>query len=289
MSFKSKAKELFLESYLLTEGRTQPISKTEAREIFKSKIQPEFSSGTVPEIYRGVDKDIDYGWIEPSNYTRQSAHTKNYYTLILDNSERWSKYPDRSKSIVCTGSRKKAKDHGDVFRVFPLPGSKIGVCPTRDIWGSFWKVQENLNFYNLSDFNEVLLLVFTLFGASSASDHLSETWPDFKRDVNKISQSEAFLSGKISSDLFEDWKKVYFPIDSWKRKQMKYFMDYYSEGNFNTFFQMLEDLFDPEDNKFELRRFEPNTSFGGEVWTDGDSLMVRESEQDFVKQNRYID
>lgn len=120
---------------IISEGRTKKLSKRKLIDLYKEKVGIE--PHKLPSIYRGKKSKTKYGFIKPAEFERSSAYTLNYYTLIIDNSEPWSNYPERSKSLVCTTSKTKASDYGSVYRVVPFPGAEIGVTPEIDIWDSF--------------------------------------------------------------------------------------------------------------------------------------------------------
>jgi hypothetical protein len=93
-------------------------------------------------IYKGSD---NYG-TEPGVFYRDptahaqpriSANTQNYTTLWVDGDPRWSKFPPRSRSLICTTYADTAASFGDVAVVIPLQDTKIGVCPEQDFWDSF--------------------------------------------------------------------------------------------------------------------------------------------------------
>ena len=122
--------------------RGKTISKIKAEELLNTKHSKAFNSKT--PIYRGVHGYGDYVYIDPSKAKspRVSANTYNYYTLIMDNSNVWKKYPKRSHSLICSTDERYASDFGDgeTYSIFPQNNASIGVCPGSDIWGAgFYK------------------------------------------------------------------------------------------------------------------------------------------------------
>lgn len=66
---------------------------------------------------------------------RKSVNTLNYYTLWMNNSPEWSKFPKRS--VICTNSYDYASGYGKVFFILPENNSDIGIVPKDDIWNAF--------------------------------------------------------------------------------------------------------------------------------------------------------
>ena len=115
------------------EKRGNDITREQAIELVSNEHKDAFNAQVA--IYRGVHGYGDYAFIDPSksNRPRVSANTGNHYTLIMDNSSSWKSYPKRSKSLICSTDEGYAIDFGKTYRVYPINGGKIGVCPYRDI------------------------------------------------------------------------------------------------------------------------------------------------------------
>jgi hypothetical protein len=64
------------------------------------------------QIYRGMPTVASsYLLYMPSEYTRESKNTYNVYTLLIDTFPSWSKFPKRSKSLICTEDLSKASGY----------------------------------------------------------------------------------------------------------------------------------------------------------------------------------
>lgn len=74
---------------------------------------------------------------DSNNFTRSAANTANWYALWIDNSRKWSDFPKRTKSYICTNSYSTADGYGDVHVVIPLNNAHIGVVPSDDMWFGF--------------------------------------------------------------------------------------------------------------------------------------------------------
>ena len=101
-------------------------------------------------LYRGfnINYPTDYGFkVDPSQRERKSRSGYNYHTLLMDNLPEWSRFPKRSKSLICSTDQATAAGfaHSN-FIVFPYDGAKFGICPKRDLQYSFKK------FSSLADF-----------------------------------------------------------------------------------------------------------------------------------------
>jgi hypothetical protein len=88
-------------------------------------------------IYRGISGAPDIFIYDPKTRTRKSLKIPNYYTLLIDNSPYWKKYPKRSKSVICTTDSDSSSYFGARYIVIPLEDKKWGVCPKHDIWACF--------------------------------------------------------------------------------------------------------------------------------------------------------
>jgi len=121
---------------------------------FNSLFNKEYSQAkNANEIFRGMRYCGDLVLTHPSK--RISQNTSNVYTrLMSDILPSWSEYPKRSESFICSTSKCSASSYGSyIYQLFPLNNTKIGVCPTLDIWLSF-----NIpNSDNLDEFNNSLI------------------------------------------------------------------------------------------------------------------------------------
>jgi len=236
------------------------------------RIAPQFSnaltSGTV--ITRTIARlkpSVIYYSIDPKSGTRASQNTGNYYTLIMDNSTMWKKYPKRSKSVVCSINGQCGSKFP--YRVFPKNGSKIGVCKENDLWFSFRKSFD----MTLDLMNNTLEILFNL-----ASEKVTE-------DV-QISYDKSLPVIKNACKRFDKW----FENIKYDKKELEKIIDqdryssYYSDkaldvlsGYNGDLYTLIETKLSPEKNGFKLITTS-NLNVGGakkEMWTDGECLMVR--------------
>lgn len=251
---------------ILFEGRTEPISKQKAVNIFHDQIG--LRPSRLPGIYRGLNSDFKYGFIEPANFTRESANTSNHYTLLIDNSENWSEYPKRSESVVCTTSRERAIMYGDPYLIFPLPGAEIGVCSDVDIWDSFPYLQRKIGFDNLDSLNNTFMYLAEL---CFEKGNLSENWPELRDELEKIPDCERFNEIYQTGEVRKNFPQYV------KSRLIELARTYYP--NYTNFYEMIKDLLDPQKNNFELEELKAGLTLPSnrEVWTDSPCLLVAES------------
>lgn len=263
-------------SNFLFEGRTEKISEIEAKRKLKTHIKEFGSLENAPQIFRGKSSAPDYGFIQPSNYIRKSAYTDNYYTLIIDNSDRWSDFPKRSKSIVCTTSSTRAGAYGEVLNVFPEIGSKIGVCPDKDVWISFSLLDEKLNIKRANEFNTFLnyLYDWAVWDLRDIKSLEQENFSRFKKQINDIGESKRFQNFYQKGKFGLKGNQLPSHIKN-EIKEAAYLF----YPNYTSFFEFIDDLLDPHKNGFEIKKYNKNLSLpdNKEVWMSSDSVLIKQS------------
>lgn len=93
-------------------------------------------------IWRGSrTTSTQYFLADPSTGTRKSQNAPNYYTVIMDNSPHFQKFPKRSKSLICSTDRDRALQYArsnySLYLMVPYNGVNVGVCRYDDIWESY--------------------------------------------------------------------------------------------------------------------------------------------------------
>ena len=243
--------------HYLTEGRrskkillpeTMYELKTNCKQAVKS-----YNKGDV--IYRGVSSTLDYLKVNPKYIIpRTSANTKNYYTLLNDNSPEWKDYPKRSESIICTTDINYANNYGEnVYAVFPYDGSKIGICSKKDYWFSFDKVNK-LHITNMNRFNASLFYLF-----DQVDIKLSDS------DYNDIQKSF-----KLFDKQFKDDKKS---IDNLIKDNGFGILNNYNKHK--DLMKTIQEVLKPKENGFKVITIGEDIPSGNhEVWTDGMSILI---------------
>lgn len=139
-------------------------------------------------LYRGINiskYDSDYLFIDGNKgKARKSAHTKNYYTLLLDNNFVKNGFPLRSNSTICTTSKNIAKDYasqndddgkvGKAFVILPYKNNKFGVTEKDDIWRSTVEI---------GDFEFEIHMWNDVFKALKLSD---KSYDQFMNDLKEL-------------------------------------------------------------------------------------------------------
>ena len=237
----------------INEGRSKSISLEQAMETIRENCKDFLKKGSI--LYRGVDDSNDAALIiSPANFERKSRNTTNHYTLLMDNLPAWKSYPKRSKSIICATDIEYASNMGYAYRVYMFDGSKIGVCPTNDLWGSFTLDTESLEFFN----DSIGIMIDKFDTGAKESDIV--TYNDLLQLFNK----------------FDDYKSD-FEID--RHMFPSYFSFTLFEPYFNTdvkFIDFVKEILDPERHKFKLQNTRTFRNIKErEVWTDGTSILLR--------------
>lgn len=259
-----KFRKLFEGDFPLKEGRSQGLSFDKTYRLFLENCT-EYRA-FLTQIFRGVNGfNSNYGVVKPKQAAkrRQSAHTKNYYTLIIDNSEYWSEYPDRGESIVCTTDPKMAGNYGTLYLVIPYDGANLGVAPKVDIWQSFDQHLEHFN--NMLE--EIIFEAYKYWDKSfSEKDIPQKDYQKFKNYILKVDRTLKNLEKD-----YQGYSQLRY------EKHTKDFVTRYLEMDFDNLYEYLEWFFKPERNGFERMNYNSNFSISRrqEIWTDSPSLLIK--------------
>jgi len=260
----------------LTEGRSRELSDREFERIIGDydKALRAFVLDEVG-IYRGVMKTSirgNTGIVDPSKSTRKSAYTSNYYTLIMSETEKWSKYPARSKSIVASSGINKASgyaDTGKLFFVLPHNNAKIAVASGEDIWNSFKHVFGNIQ-YPLGGFNDLLDILFRRVGIKNSPDNtLNELKNSCEVLDKEISRLEEIIGEKLSSKTSDKYGVLLNVMDYvilWSITFGKMYK--------GSTYDMLLRIFDPQKAGIKLVKSGQSIPNNREVWTDSKCLLI---------------
>lgn len=213
--------------------------------------------------------------IDPKKYTRKSRSNKNYYTYIMEHSERWKDYPKRSKSLIC--SLTSPLWVYELYRVIPFDGAKFGVCSKHDIWYSFNSFQHNILPF-LSNLNDLNTFYFD-------SDLTDESYDSFKKRIDEI--GEKIKSEKSFKDDIEQEKIITRKLMNTGNQHL--FVDFFKEikeyyDNGKTIHDYFDDVLDPIENDFKLldykevvnigEKLDSRLELGREIWTDSKCILV---------------
>lgn len=228
----------------LTEGRSKPLTREDVTDLLRKECSDSleaYKNGYT--IFRALDNNNPFLITSPKGDRISAFSEGNYYTLWINNSELWNKFPKRS--IICA-SGKRASNHGadSVFHVFPFNGAKIGVCPEDDIWDSF-KELRNMKI----DANTLNKILNNLVGK-----HLD--WREFKEK-----------SKTLYPDQIDDMNLSVFD----KRFLINW------DSTEDNLYDYLTDLLDPKHNDFNLkstRNYDITWNDDKEVWTDEKCVLL---------------
>jgi len=243
-------------------------------------------------IYRSIQESRDFILVKRREL-RQSAYSKNYYTLLINNLETWSKYPKRQH--ICYNNN--ISFNFELYRVIPFNGAKVGVCIGDDIQAPFLEntditkemIGDDIeSFINLTRFiGNFDYKLSRLYELPQGTFSVSEIdWYQFKEDIKKV--HEYLLNNKI------DWDKK-STDETTKKLYIEEFNKLIKYSDINE----LERLIKPEPLSFEVYDYKdyakteldgPKISLHGyhkpvrEIWLDSDILLINEKIYDeFIK------
>jgi hypothetical protein len=245
--------------HYLNENRSISIDRQTFLNALKTNCSHfiEYYKRTGDGLFRATSNSDDYLYIKPSNHIRKSVGVKNYYTWLIDNSNEWVSYPKRSQSVIFINDYSIADTYSSsVYYVIPYNGSKIGICPSEDIWESFDKF--DLTYF--IDFIDSLLLSLKKISTKNVNLNI-HNYKDLINSFNIIEENQEYLF------------KIYKKFNYTKYRMYQEYLD--SNMTFNDY---IHKCFDPQLNKFKLINTNslnniPNSS-RREMWTDGECLLL---------------
>ena len=255
----------FKEFLLEDKGRSQEISSKQAIQWLRTNAKSCFKYDA-PFVLRGVgNASSDFLFVSPSQHQRQSANTTNEYTTFIDNDPSWSKFPKRSKSIIC-GTRENLsymRDFGEIHMVFPKDRAKFGVCSDFDFWTSFKYMRKVLGTtFSMDDLNSAIRDLSAGYGEYGKSQKGSQIKiPKNNTDYNLLLKAFDQITSFLRNEAHKVLKNTYKDVSSGEK----------------TFEEFYRDLIDPEKNDFKLMTYGQlkNISTSRELWTDSDCVLVK--------------
>ena len=225
----------------------------------------------------------DFSQVSPSKFTRRSRNTANYYTLINDNSPAWKEYPKRSKSIVCTTDYNTAYFYGYSYVVFPYDYTKIGKCIRADYWWSFPFLKKITNIDNLVEINDAFSLIFNRKDIKEYVGNIEsvQTYSDLRKIFEQFDTYVKENDKRLIKKMRQKSKNngLYFS-NNYYSPTIEYLKNYspllIKYDKFMNMEKYLQYLLDPKRNKFELIKITDTISGDHEVWTDADSVLIKE-------------
>lgn len=249
----------------LTEGRSKDIKKEEFERLLTTRYRhsaESFINNKNGAIFRGIfDANFRYALTNPlSGAPRTSANTTNEYTLFVDNHPSWKQYPKRSRSIIASSDIDATENFGNPYIVFPMNGTKIGMCSSSDFWGSFDYMEKTINFYAMDDFNNSLAPMLSWVTGNRRN---TKNWATMSKAMSEFDKNLDRLGWDTT---FED---IYGSNRNWRNERDKW--KYAWKGSLMA---TIADVLDPSKNDFELKTagntFDPDV----ELWIGGPSLLI---------------
>lgn len=217
----------------LNEERTQQITEEQFNTLYDKHCSHFHSNGG--EIYRGLQTILKYGFIDPTKFTRRSANTKNYYTILFDELlPSWNGWPNRSKSIICASDMEITAGYGEPFNVYPYNNSKIGVCSQDDIWLSFEKGFD----YGLDDFNTSLNYI-SMYANQKELKETKQGIVELCKTIDEMNDNDELDKMIESLKKLSDYVSVKL-IEKYLKYRNKHFIDF------------LDIMFNPIKNGFKM-------------------------------------
>lgn len=208
-------------------------------------------------IFRGMSGSKDFMIVDYSKGERVSQNTDNFYTVILDNSPHFKKYPKRSKSMICSNSIAYSENYtgySGPYAIVPFDGTQIAVCPSIDIWNTpikkstvFSKSNEKQELIDYSDF-------FTKNGISSDRNNFNKIKEKLRQKI-KNPDFRAMFKHKNIDEIIDDIFNDLHP-DTLNFRLM-------SIPEFSNTFKNSVDLFKTHDDR------------SNECWVSGPCVAIR--------------
>jgi len=242
---------------MISEKEFNTLAETQYSDAFNIYIK------TKQAIYRG-DAQVDYLYakiIEPDKIERVSAFTYNYYTWMINYHPAWSEYPKRS--IICSTAKQGSESYGTLYRIYPQNGTKIGICPSSDIWDSFNSFLKGHSI--VYKFTDVFYNLFMIFKLPSYHSTVEKFKADLDILLHHYGNSVAnfineILSLGINVSIIDFWIKVFEKV----YKERISLWDYL--GNV---------LLNPDKNNFRIISEESKVNKVREVWFNSSCIMEK--------------
>lgn len=120
-----------------------------------------------------------------ANRLSTSAQFNNYISIIVDNSEKWKKYPKRTGAIMFSDSLMGANIYGDtLYYILPRNDANIGICPRSDFWNAFvFKKSDIYSNITVHSINRFLQYFSSLIFKRNID---KSSYSKFKDDIDEI-------------------------------------------------------------------------------------------------------
>lgn len=130
----------------------------------------------------------DYFILDTDGMHRDSKATNNFYQMCMDNDAELSKFPSRSKSIICSTSSSTARSYGDknIFMMLPLNDAIVTASKVRDLL--FFKFKPVFGYSSADDFNSAFSGLAKIAGVPPSDGNYGRGNASFDRCQKAISK-----------------------------------------------------------------------------------------------------
>jgi len=241
-------------------------------------------------IYRVLEQQVSDFFIS-TPIQRKSKDNKNFYTLIIDNDPRFSNFPKRSKSFICSLNEDSwimRNRETLTYNVIPVDNSNWGVLNTIDIYYSFdnkiIKYTNNDSIYksnlivklfnNMLDFIDEYNFNFSKTFLKNINDS------DYHQMINDIKYNDKIIKQSFKTP--QSLKKYLISID-WDKNDIFFLILYYNWDK--SFIDIFLDIISPDNmqvmNYTELESIKRSKyinrgHISKEIWTESTCLFVNE-------------
>jgi len=238
----------------LNESRSQKITFDTVKNLIRENCQQWLhkNRGDQQAIFRGIKSDNDFLKIDSSTEVRSSLDQKDisFYFPIID---RWSGFPKRSQSIICSSNANIAKNFGTPYLVIPYDNAKLAICKTYDIWHSYDYIRLSMLNYKIGsmirEFNRTIIKGDTeIFMVNSYEDIVKvSNWLTLHNDD--------FLKYSKETQYYEISDKII---------------------EYGSLLKYLESELTPENLKCYIENYRKLTLLNTkcEIWTDSKAILV---------------
>lgn len=266
-------------------------------------------------LYRASsDKNMDYFIFTPGK--RISEGTTNVYNLLIsDILPSWKGIPKRNSSVICANSYDVAEEYieygsrneGVVYVVIPPNNAIMVVSPNKDIWYAFDRVKTEVGLEGLDSFNDSMLVFLAFFYKFITDDKLlvEITDPSYntfellknilREEFSIINTLKIMFAKRGKPTIMKMFNKIDQILSDTKTRDIilplyakyadenplsnvgDYIIHQKSTKSNVTIVNILDRLFDPEENGFAITRYSiflNETYPKCEVWTDQPCLFI---------------
>lgn len=238
-------------------------------------------------IYRGA-KYYLYGYndlavmVSPGIRVSQDSVPNVYTILMSEIFHSWKDFPKRNRSHICSlGLDTANKFNNCTYYVFPKNGTKIGVCPDKDIWTSFNTKYDKsaiaLSRIIIYIFNLILDYKYELETLKNFFNNSSDTLRLFKEfnekfvtiDDKKMQEYVIAFTDKYNCTLLSDYE-IFVKRNSNKSD----FLRFIEQNIFDTKGFITVDISNLG-SKIDKRKNLPSLMASqNEVWFEGDAIYM---------------